>query len=165
TDLERPLQQISREPTLRFDGLQDPGPEELEQPRYDDHDRRLHFLDVRSELFEALGAINLRAERDRKHLSAHMLIGVACGQEGQEHLIVPTEVGRDDVGRSFEIVEDRAMVLADSAWSAARAAGVDDAGEVTALDPRHLGLEIGDARLPRRELLPMVAIDPVRRLA
>src|SRR6185369_17774473 len=88
------------------------------------------------ELLEAFGVVDLGTERDREHLPAHMLIGVARRQEGKEYLVFPAEVGRDDVGRAFQVVEDGAMVLADSARRSAGAAGVNDAGEFPALDGR-----------------------------
>ena len=65
----------------------------LEQARHDDHDRRLHFLDIRGQFLEAFGVIDLRAEPDREMLPAGMFIGVARGQEREEDFVAPAEVG------------------------------------------------------------------------
>ena len=101
-----------------------------------------------------LGVIDLRAERDREVLAAGMLIGVAGRQEGQEDLVVPAEVGGDDVDAAFDIVQDHAVVLHHAARRAAGAAGVDDAGEVFAPDLRHALLERADVRSGRRPARP-----------
>ena len=70
-----------------------------------------------------------------------MLVGVAGGQERQEHLVVPAEVAGDDVGARLDIVQDRAVVLLHPARRAAGAAGVDDAGEVGARRPWRCALD------------------------
>ena len=101
----------------------------------------LDLLDIGGELLEALGIIDLGAERDREMLAAGMLIGVAGRQERQEHLVVPAEIGGDDVDAALDIVEDRAVVLANAARRSAGAAGVDEAGEVVAARPCHALLE------------------------
>ena len=153
-------------PPLALDRLHDPRAEHLEQPRHDDHDRRLHFLDIGGELLEALGVIDLRAERDREVLPAGMLVGMAGREERQEDLVAPAEIGRNDVGRAFEIGEDRAVVLLHAARRAAGAAGVDEAGKVVAAETlRHPVRSAADVRFGRRELRPAVAVDPVGRLA
>ena len=87
-----------------------------------------------------------------------MLVGVAGGQEGQEDLVAPAEIGRDDVGRAGDIVEDRAVMLHHPARRAAGAAGVDEAGEVVAADLGHRA-----ASAPRRPPPPPTRLRPVMR--
>ena len=128
------VHQIGLEAAVFLDRLHDLGAQHLEQTGDDDHDRRLHLFDVGGELFEAFGVINLGAERDREVLAAGMLIGVAGRQEGQEHLLLPAKVGRDDVDTAFDIVQDHAVVLPHPAWGATGARRVDQAGEVVAAD-------------------------------
>src|SRR6476469_10952970 len=95
-DLQRAIEKVFRKAAARLDRLDDSRPEQLEQARHDDHDRRLHFLDVRRQFLEAFRVIDLGAERDRKHLAARMLIGMARRKKGEEYLLVPAEVARDN---------------------------------------------------------------------
>jgi hypothetical protein len=76
-DVERALHQVAPEAPLLLDVLEDALPKHFEQARHDDHDRRLHLLDVGGELLDPFGIIDLAAERDREHLAARMLVGVA----------------------------------------------------------------------------------------
>src|SRR3546814_16758219 len=76
---------------------------------------------------------------------SRMLVGVAGGEEGQEDLLIPAEILRDDVGAALDIVQDRAVMLHHPARRAAGAAGVDDAGEIVAAEAR--ACEIGRAHV------------------
>ena len=87
-DLERPLHHVIGELALLLDILEDALPQHLEQPRHHDHHRRLDLLDVRGELLQPFGIIDLRADPDREELAAAMLIGVAGRKEGEEDLLV-----------------------------------------------------------------------------
>src|SRR3546814_7534620 len=70
--------------SLLFDCLGNARAQHLEQPRHDDHDRRAHLLDVRGELLQPLGIIDLRAEPDREMLAAGMFVSVGERQERSE---------------------------------------------------------------------------------
>src|SRR5579884_1431868 len=93
TNLERPVQQVLGKAALRFHRLENARPKKLEQSWHDDHDRRLHLLDICGKLLETLRVINLAAKGDWKQLATHVLVGVACRQKRQEHLVVPAKIG------------------------------------------------------------------------
>ena len=82
-----------------------------------------------------------------------MFIGMAGRQEAQENLVVPAEIGLDDIEAAFDIAQDRTMMLAHAARRAASAAGVDDAGQVVALgiDGQRLRRGLGDQIGIKRE--------------
>ena len=98
-------------------------------------------------------------------LSAAMFIGMAGGQERQEHFIVPAEIIGDDVDAAFDIVEDHAVMLAHPARRTAGAAGVDQAGKIVAANRRHRGFECADVRRAVDQGLPMMELSDVGRLA
>ena len=141
-DRYRAVHQVGGEAALLLDLLHDPGAQHFEQPRDHDHDRRTHLLDVTGQLLQSLGVMDAAAQRDRQELAAGVLVGMAQGQEREEHLIVPAEILGDDPRRAVDVAQDHAVVLHHPARRAAGAAGVDDAGEVLAPDS-------GDPRLDR----------------
>ena len=98
-------------------------------------------------------------------LPTAMFVGVAGGEERQEHLVFPAEIIGDDVDAAFDIVEDHAVMLAHPARRAAGAAGVDQAGEVIAADRRHCGGERRDIGRAIDQRLPIVELRDVGRLA
>ena len=114
--------------SLLFDTLDDPRAQHLEQARHHHHDRGFRLFDIAGKLFQALRIIDLRAQSDREELPPGMFISVAERQEGEEYLVIPTEIFRDNLRGTGDIVQDRAMVLSHAARCAAGAAGVDDAG-------------------------------------
>src|SRR3546814_2489868 len=87
TTLFRSVEQPGGQLALLFDCLGNARAQHLEQPRHDDHDRRAHLLDVRGELLQPLGIIDLRAEPDREMLAAGMFVSVGERQErrSEEH--------------------------------------------------------------------------------
>src|SRR3546814_999216 len=87
----RAVEQPGGQLALLFDCLGNARAQHLEQPRHDDHDRRAHLLDVRGELLQPLGIIDLRAEPDREMLAAGMFVSVGERQEREEYLVVPAE--------------------------------------------------------------------------
>ena len=91
-------------------------------------------------------------------LPAAMFVGVAGGQERQEHLVVPAEIIGDDVDAAFDIVEDHAVMLAYPARRAAGAAGVDQAGEIGAADRGHLRFQRANVGRAGDEIVPEVEI-------
>src|SRR3546814_3862378 len=97
SDAQRLVQHPVRELPLFGDRFNHPGADHLEQARDDDHDRRLRFLDVRNEFFQALAVIDLRADHDRQELPARMLIGVTERQEREESLILRSEEHTSDL--------------------------------------------------------------------
>ena len=62
-----------------------------------------------------------------------MFIGMAEWQEGEEHLIIPTEIGRDHIDTARHVEEDRTVMLTHAARRTARAASVNDARQIIAL--------------------------------
>ncbi len=77
-----------------------------------------------------------------------MLIGMAQGQEGEEHLFVAdAEIIDQHLGGARRIVQDRAMMLHHSARRAAGAAGVDKAGGIIARHREPARLRVRQMRL------------------
>src|SRR5215218_10182100 len=97
-------------------------------------------------------------------LPAGVLIGMARGEEGQEDFVVTAEVVDDDVRGPFDVGEDRAVVLPDSARRTAGAAGIDDAGEVIAPDRLHALLDGRYVGIARHHVAPVMHLRRVRRL-
>jgi hypothetical protein len=93
------------------------------------------------------GIVDLRAEPDREHLPAAMLIGMACRKEGEEDLVAQPEVVGDHVDAAFDIVQHRAVMLHHAARRAAGSARVDDAGEILAREGRAGGAGVHVRRL------------------
>ncbi len=75
-----------------------------------------------------------------------MFIGVAGREEGQEYFVMPAEVGSDDVGAAFDIVQDHAVVLHHAARRTAGSAGVNQAGELISTHFGHPLLQLADVR-------------------
>ena len=59
----------------------------LVEPRHRGHDGRAHLEHVGGERLDALGEIDLGAERDREQQAAGVLVGVRQRQERQEDLV------------------------------------------------------------------------------
>ena len=95
-----------------------------------------------------------------------MFISVGGGEEGEEDLLVPAEILGDQRGAAFDIVQDRAMMLHDATRGAAGARGVDDAGEVAALEvrARRAGRDVAAGRGQRRPIVELdIALLPLRQ--
>ena len=82
---------------------------------------------VRREVLDALGVIDLRADRDRQELADRVLVGVGERQEGEEDLVAEAEALEQSqsaraVGHDVAVGEHHAL------GRAAGARGVDEAG-------------------------------------
>src|SRR4051812_38961579 len=98
-------------------------------------------------------------------LPTGMFISMACREEGEEHLVAPAEVGRDDVRAAFDVMQDRAVMLPHAPRSAAGAARIDDAGELLPGHPFHPLPNRGYVRGAPGQLGPVMHVDPVWNLA
>src|SRR3546814_15262390 len=62
------------------------------EARHGGQDGRAHLGDVRGQLVDALGIVDLGADRDREELAGRVLVGVRQRQEGQEDLGMLLEI-------------------------------------------------------------------------
>ena len=159
------VHQVVGHAALLFHLLHDPGAQHLEQARHHHHHRGAHLLDVAGKLFQAFGIVDLSAQRDRQVLAGGMLVGMAEREERQEHLgraarLVPGEILGEDGGCAGDVAQDRAMMLHHPARGAAGTAGVDQAGQVLALDPGDPGVDRAPRRcgIPGDQRRPFVAV-------
>ena len=167
-NFERGVHQLFGDAALLLDLFHDPGPQDLEQARDDNHDRGAGFLDIAGELLEPFGVIDLRAHTDRQELPAAVFIGMTEREEGQEPFVpVDTEIIDQDFAGTGHVAQDRAVVLAHAARGAAGAAGIDDAGCIAAPDRRDAVLDrcTRSRRIALEHGRPVVIAETARLLA
>ena len=91
----------------------------------------LRFGHVVDQLVDALGVVDLRADRDRQELAGRVLVGMRQRQEGQEHVVADADFQQQAIG-ALDVAEDRAVGQHHALRHAAGAGGVDDAAGLVA---------------------------------
>src|SRR3546814_20702682 len=86
-------------------------------------------------LVDALGIVDLGADRDREELAGRVLVGVRQRQEGQEDLGMLLEIRQilQELVRAEAVADDRAVAEHHALRPAGGAGGIDDAGRVATL--------------------------------
>ncbi len=153
-DAQRGEEQLGLEPALALDAAQDALVHGLIEPRHRRHDGRAHLDHVAGQRLDALGEIDLGAQRDREHQPAGVLVGMRQRQEREEDLVAEAD-GLEQAAGAIAIGEDIAVRGHHALGQAAGARGVDDAGEIVMLDGGGPALDLlGRSRPARQHILP-----------